>query len=317
MPRRSASGSTSSPATSPWPRRRSRPERELAGRRDDARADRARASTSSRRCSRASTPRARGFPPRLTQLEAELRAHASAAGALDSAQAQLARCRGSPRRRARCRAARRRRSATPRPRTSRRSSALEQAAAAVTALLRRRLAGHAGELAAALVDGEACAVCGSTEHPPRPRPTDEPVTDDDLAAAERSKDARSRRPSVPLRAPRARRARRTRRPPREPAARACRPSTAAHAAAETAVRDGAPGRRRARPAHRRARATSSRPMSRCRSRARSARRRARRSTRERSPASPRRCRPRGAAVDAARGAFATVADRIADATRPP
>lgn len=36
---------------------------------------------------------------------------------------------------------------------------------AIQDLLERRLAGHAGELAAALVDGDACGVCGSTVHP--------------------------------------------------------------------------------------------------------------------------------------------------------
>jgi exonuclease SbcC len=68
-------------------------------------------------------------------------------------------------------------------------SGLEQAAGTVTALLRRRLSGRAGELAAALVDGEACAVCGSTEHPKPAPPVADPVTDDDLAEAERRKDA--------------------------------------------------------------------------------------------------------------------------------
>jgi len=64
-----------------------------------------------------------------------------------------------------------------------------EAAAAVTALLQRRLAGYAGELSAALVDGEPCAVCGATAHPHPAEPTDAPVTDDDLAAAERTRDA--------------------------------------------------------------------------------------------------------------------------------
>ena len=62
------------------------------------------------------------------------------------------------------------------------------AATAVTTLLQRRLAGHAGELAAGLVEGEPCAVCGSTSHP---RPADaasDPVTDEDLAAAEELRD---------------------------------------------------------------------------------------------------------------------------------
>ncbi|MFI8633905.1 AAA family ATPase [Microbacterium sp. NPDC077663] len=58
-------------------------------------------------------------------------------------------------------------------------------------LLRRRLRGYAGELAASLVDGEPCAVCGATAHP-RPAAHDTAhVTDDDLAAAERARDEAS------------------------------------------------------------------------------------------------------------------------------
>jgi exonuclease SbcC len=44
-------------------------------------------------------------------------------------------------------------------------TAADAAGAAVTALLQRRLAGYAGELSAALVPGEPCAVCGAVEHP--------------------------------------------------------------------------------------------------------------------------------------------------------
>lgn len=64
----------------------------------------------------------------------------------------------------------------------------DRARSAVTVLLRRRLAGHASELAAELVDGEPCAVCGATAHPHPAEPTDDPVTDDFLAAAERARD---------------------------------------------------------------------------------------------------------------------------------
>lgn len=64
-----------------------------------------------------------------------------------------------------------------------------ETAAAVTTLLQRRLAGIAGELAAGLVDGDACAVCGSTDHPhPAPSAPDA-VTDDDLTDAEARRDA--------------------------------------------------------------------------------------------------------------------------------
>jgi exonuclease SbcC len=71
----------------------------------------------------------------------------------------------------------------------------QAAASALTLLMRRRLAGYAGELADALVDGEPCAVCGSLDHP---HPAGPPaaagratVTDDAIAAAESAKDAAS------------------------------------------------------------------------------------------------------------------------------
>ncbi|GAA3642415.1 SMC family ATPase [Microbacterium awajiense] len=69
------------------------------------------------------------------------------------------------------------------------SASHDRARAHVTDLLRRRLAGHAGELAAALVDGEPCAVCGSTAHPDPARGDAEPVTDEAIAAAESVRDA--------------------------------------------------------------------------------------------------------------------------------
>ncbi|MGN7862531.1 AAA family ATPase [Microbacterium sp. 22303] len=68
----------------------------------------------------------------------------------------------------------------------------EQEAAAAFAhaadLRRRRDAGMAGELAEALVPGEACSVCGSTEHP-APAAHADPVSADDVAEAT---DARER-----------------------------------------------------------------------------------------------------------------------------
>ena len=69
-----------------------------------------------------------------------------------------------------------------------RSGDLERAVAAVTDLLRRRLTGYAGELAAGLIDGEACAVCGSTSHPRPAEHHDDPVTDAMLTDAERARD---------------------------------------------------------------------------------------------------------------------------------
>jgi len=68
----------------------------------------------------------------------------------------------------------------------------EQEAAAAFAhaadLRRRRDAGMAGELAEALIPGEACSVCGSTEHP-APAAHADPVSADDVAKAT---DARER-----------------------------------------------------------------------------------------------------------------------------
>ena len=66
-------------------------------------------------------------------------------------------------------------------------AAAEVAAAAndaVVSLLRRRAADRAGGLAADLVEGEACPVCGSVEHPHPAEPTGDPVSDDDIARAE-------------------------------------------------------------------------------------------------------------------------------------
>ncbi|MGM1017222.1 MAG: AAA family ATPase [Actinomycetota bacterium] len=51
----------------------------------------------------------------------------------------------------------------------------------------RRLSGMAGELASALVDGEPCAVCGSTAHP-HPAAHADPVTADDLSAADEERE---------------------------------------------------------------------------------------------------------------------------------
>ena len=69
----------------------------------------------------------------------------------------------------------------------------DAARATVTDLLRRRLAGHAAELAAGLAEGEPCAVCGATSHPAPAQPFDEPVTDDLVADAERLRDAAAAR----------------------------------------------------------------------------------------------------------------------------
>ncbi|WCD93007.1 AAA family ATPase [Microbacterium sp. nov. GSS16] len=68
------------------------------------------------------------------------------------------------------------------------SDAHTRAQGELAQLRRRRLDGYAGELATALVDGEPCAVCGSTAHP-APAAHADPVSADDIAAAEVARDA--------------------------------------------------------------------------------------------------------------------------------
>jgi DNA repair protein SbcC/Rad50 len=128
------------------------------------------------------------LPQRLVELDDALRTHTAAADDVPAARARLVEttARLSAARDAE-RLAVRQRAAEHEHTTA--LDAFERAIAAVTTLLRRRLAGHAGELAAALVEGEPCAVCGSTAHPDPARPDDQPVTDDDLATAERIKEA--------------------------------------------------------------------------------------------------------------------------------
>ncbi|MDP3952212.1 SMC family ATPase [Microbacterium sp.] len=68
------------------------------------------------------------------------------------------------------------------------STALAAAQNDLAELRRRRLDGFAGELATALVEGEPCAVCGSTSHPAPAAHTD-PVSADDIESAEAVRDA--------------------------------------------------------------------------------------------------------------------------------
>jgi len=63
------------------------------------------------------------------------------------------------------------------------SSAHIAAAVALDALLESRLSGHAAELAAGLVDGEPCAVCGSASHPAPASNPGAPVTAADITHA--------------------------------------------------------------------------------------------------------------------------------------
>jgi len=71
------------------------------------------------------------------------------------------------------------------------TAAHTDAQTALTGLRRRRDAGWAGELAAALISGEPCAVCGSTEHP-APAEHADPVSADDIADAEAARDTAAR-----------------------------------------------------------------------------------------------------------------------------
>ncbi|MFZ4841344.1 AAA family ATPase [Mycetocola saprophilus] len=59
-----------------------------------------------------------------------------------------------------------------------------EASAHQRAVLRRRLAGFAGELAAGLETGEPCAVCGSTTHPHPAEASADAVGEEDVTAAE-------------------------------------------------------------------------------------------------------------------------------------
>ncbi|GAA3765499.1 hypothetical protein GCM10022240_17190 [Microbacterium kribbense] len=68
------------------------------------------------------------------------------------------------------------------------AGAAADAAVAATTLLRRRVQERAGALAGELVDGEPCAVCGSTAHPHPAEPSADAVTDDELAAADEARD---------------------------------------------------------------------------------------------------------------------------------
>lgn len=128
------------------------------------------------------------FPSRLGELDTELASARDAAGTTTAVEAQVGMARDRL-------AAAQRALALADESTAAESAYLlattdhDTARAAVTGLLRRRLSGHAGELAAGLVDGEPCVVCGATEHPSPAPVTDDPVDDDDIAAAERARDA--------------------------------------------------------------------------------------------------------------------------------
>lgn len=72
------------------------------------------------------------------------------------------------------------------------SAALAAEQTALADLRRRRLEGIAGELASSLTDGEPCPVCGAQEHPV-PAEHRDPVSADDITAAETARDAAAER----------------------------------------------------------------------------------------------------------------------------
>jgi exonuclease SbcC len=128
------------------------------------------------------------FPARIAEIDAELPAAQALAGTLEATTVQRESLR------ARLEAAREAEQLGSAAREAEAAylsatAAHDAARSNVTALLRRRLAGHAGELAAGLTDGEPCAVCGATEHPAPAPASDQPVSDDEIAAAEGDRDA--------------------------------------------------------------------------------------------------------------------------------
>ncbi|WP_127473096.1 AAA family ATPase [Microbacterium sulfonylureivorans] len=128
------------------------------------------------------------FPARLAELEIELAAAQGAAGGADAA---IAHRDEIAHRLAAARDAERLRVAARDADAAYLAAGAEHDAARrlVTDLLRRRIAGHAGELAAGLVDGDPCVVCGSTTHPSPAPSSDDPVSDDQVAEAEALRDA--------------------------------------------------------------------------------------------------------------------------------
>lgn len=142
-------------------------------------ADRARAALAERRAA---------VPGMLTQLDARLAALAGAGARLDaarSAAAQVAERLSAAHEAERLAAARDAAELT----ALVRADELQQAVQAWAVLLRRRLAGAASELARDLVPGEPCAVCGSPDHPEPADHDAAPVTEAEIDAAERRKDA--------------------------------------------------------------------------------------------------------------------------------
>lgn len=130
----------------------------------------------------------RALPERIHAAESEHRAQLPVAARRESATAEVQRCTDE-----RDAAAQAARVASDVERTelarSDAASAATSAGAHVSDLVRRRLHGYAGELAAALVPDEPCAVCGSRSHPAPAEADAEPVTEEDITLAEAARDA--------------------------------------------------------------------------------------------------------------------------------
>ncbi|MFV0373779.1 AAA family ATPase [Microbacterium sp.] len=132
------------------------------------------------------------FPQQRERLDAERQQALAAAAPCDALRAERERLsaqRGASERASALAAA----AETAQARHTDAVAAAVAASTAVTTLLQRRLAGYAGELATSLVAGEPCAVCGATAHPRPAAAHPDPVTDDDLADAERARDVAASR----------------------------------------------------------------------------------------------------------------------------
>lgn len=122
------------------------------------------------------------IPARLDTLADELSQAKVTAAGLPEARAHVARLESA--RTAAQRAATLDRKLTEARFTEKDASAAHLAAAVrLDELFSARLSGHAAELASALVPGESCAVCGSTEHPQPASFSGDEVTEADIAAA--------------------------------------------------------------------------------------------------------------------------------------
>ncbi|MCI2959241.1 SMC family ATPase [Agromyces atrinae] len=156
-------------------------ERALPGQRDALTAAESRLTTATTTLTDALT-RSEELPARLEAALERITASSVAAGRAESAAAELERCHAA------ARAAEMLDElllALPAAEALELDQGRRRTAASIALdrLHERRLGGHAAELAAALVDGEACSVCGSLEHPAPAETGDDAVTESMVAAA--------------------------------------------------------------------------------------------------------------------------------------